>query len=308
MLIASKQVVMLYIMALVGAVADKTGVFTEKTAKKCTDLLFYIVTPAKIIESFLNLEYSDRALRGLFIAIGMGLLFHLIGYFVVMPFFNKSPADDAAVFKYAAMYGNCGYMGLPLVDAVLGSEGVFYCSAVIISFQIFTFTGGIRLINYGKKDRPKINIKNIIINPGVLPVFIGLPLFILKVKMPEVISSPISSLASLNSPLAMLIFGTYIANTDFRLLFKEWKIWGVGAIKLIILPAIMIGLSCLFGINGTLFCTLALCAATPPANNTVMFSAKYDRSTSLASLVVAAVSLLSIVTLPAIIALTKGMC
>ena len=57
-LIASEQVAILYILVAVGAIADKTGIYTEKVAKSCTDLLFYIITPAVIIESFYKLEYS----------------------------------------------------------------------------------------------------------------------------------------------------------------------------------------------------------------------------------------------------------
>lgn len=306
MLIAARQVIMLYIMAAVGAVADKTGVFPEKTAKKCTDLLFYVITPAKIIESFLNLEYSTSALAGLFIAIGFGLLIHLIGACGTIPLFNKINSDDSVVLKYACVYGNCGYMGLPLVDAVLGSEGVFYCSAVITAFQIFCFTHGVWLITKGKDETQSFKLKNLILNPGVLPTIIGLPLFILKIKLPEIITSPISSIAALNSPLAMLIFGTYIANTSFKSIFRQWRIGTVALFKLIALPLVMLGLSKLIGLSGTLLTAIVLCAATPPANNTVMFSAKYDRNTALASQTVASVSLVSVLTLPVIIAFAQS--
>ena len=138
-LIAAEQVAILYIMAAIGVICDKTGIYTEKTGKKCTDLLFYVITPAKILESFFTLEYSTETVKGLFIAVGCGLMMHACAALAVSPLFNKSGSDQAAVYKFASVYGNCGYMGLPLVDAVVGKEGVFYCSAVIISFQIFNF-------------------------------------------------------------------------------------------------------------------------------------------------------------------------
>ena len=309
MLIAAKQVIMLYIIASVGFISDKTGIFPEKTAKKCTDILFYVITPAKILESFLNLPYSDSALKGLFICIGLGLLMHSVAAFGANFLFKKSSWDDKTVLQYACIYGNCGYMGLPLVEAVLGSEGVFYCSAIIISFQIFTFTHGVWLINKGKdaaKTKRSISslIKSLILNPGVLPVFIGLPLFIFKINLPEVISSPVSSIAALNSPLAMLIFGTYLANTNFKAFYKQWKIGLVGIFKLILLPAVMFAIVKLTGLTGAVASTLIMAAATPPANNTVMFAAKYERNTSLASQTVAILSLVSIITLPVIIALS----
>ncbi|MCR5149669.1 MAG: AEC family transporter [Clostridiales bacterium] len=301
-LIAGEQVLILYLMVIIGAISDRAGVFTEKTAKKCTDLLFYVVTPAKIIESFLTLEYSDKALGGLFTATGVGLLMHCVSGVIIAPFFKKAPADDAAVYKYACVYGNCGYMGLPLAQAVFGNEGVFYCSAVIISFQIFTFTHGVRIMEKTNGEKPKIDFKKLLLNPGVIPVFVGLPLFILRAELPNIIMTPVQSIASLNSPLAMLIFGTYIANTNFKSLFKQWRILPVAGYKLIIMPAIMTAIAYFAGLRGTLLCTVVMCSATPPANNTVMFSAKYDRNTSLASQTVAAVSLVSVLSLPAVIA------
>ncbi|MBR0113051.1 MAG: AEC family transporter [Clostridia bacterium] len=304
MLIAARQVGILYIMVLIGVIADKTGFYTEGVAKKCTDLLFYIITPAKILESFFTLEYSRKALIGLLVAIGAGLAMHTFAALVTLPFFNKETPEKAAVYKYAAVYGNCGYMGLPLVDAVVGASGVFYCSAVIISFQIFTFTHGVWLMTKDSGDAgKKFDFKKIILNPGVLPVFVGLPVFISGLRLPSLILSPIESIAGMNSPLAMLIFGTYVANTDFRSIFGHAKITGVALVKLILLPLAMIGALKLLGIGGELGATLVVVSATPPANNTILFASKYERDTSLASQTVAVLSLISILTLPVMIAL-----
>ena len=310
MLIAAEQVAILYIMAVIGIIADKTGIYTEKTGKACTDLLFYVITPAKILESFFTLEYSTEHLKGLFIAIGCGLLMHAIAAGVISAFFNKTKPEQSSVYKFAAIYGNCGYMGLPLVDAVVGSEGVFYCSAIIISFQIFNFTHGVYIMNKGKTEgKSSIDLKKLILNPGVLPVFVGLPVFILKYKLnfevPNLIMSPVSSISDMNSPLAMLIFGTYISNTDFRTIFSQWRILGVALFKLIAMPLAMLAALKLSGLTGALALTLVIASATPSANNTIMFSAKYDRDTSLASQPVAVVSLISIITLPVMIALAK---
>ena len=71
-------------------------------------------------------------------------------------------------------------------------------------------------------------------------------------EMPEIIAKPINYIASLNTPVAMLIFGTYIANTDFRSIFKNWRIFAVALVKLIILPLLLIAAFRLVGITGAL--------------------------------------------------------
>jgi predicted permease len=135
---------------------------------------------------------------------------------------------------------------------------------------------------------------------------VGLPLFLLSVKLPVIINSPLNYIASLNTPVAMLIFGTYIANTNFRSIFKNWRIFAVALVKLIILPLVLMAGFRLAGITGTLLAALSISAGAPTANNTVMFAAKYDRNTGLASQTVAVVSFISIITLPVMIALAQA--
>lgn len=304
-LIASEQVAILYVLVAVGAIADKVGIYTEKVAKSCTDLLFYIITPAVIIQSFCTLEYNPDTVKGLFTAIACGFVLHIVSAAISSLVFNKCNMDEGCIYKYSCAYGNCGYMALPLAGAVLGEEGVFYCSAVIISFQIFSFTHGIYTINKGG-EKVKFDFKKLVLNPGVISVIIGLPLFLLSVKLPNIIASPMNYIASLNTPVAMLIFGTYIANTNFKTIFKNWRIFAVALVKLIILPLILLAAFRIVGISGTLLVALSISAGAPTANNTVMFAAKYDRNTGLASQTVAVVSFISIITLPVMIALAQA--
>lgn len=301
--IAAEQVIILYVIVAVGFVADRTGIYTEKTARLCTDLLFYIITPAKIVQSFVHMEYDRATAQGFFIALGCGLLLHSISALISTVAFNKSPVERGAIFKYACAYGNCGYMALPLANAVVGEQGVFFCSAVIISFQMFAFTHGIWLMSKSSEKKQKFNFKKILLNQGTISVAIGLPIFLLSLNLPKIIVAPLDYIANLNTPVAMLIFGTYISQTKFKTMFKEWRIGAVALIKLIILPLIMLGIYKLLGLSGALMTSLAISASSPPANNTVMFAAKYDKDTGLSSQTVALVSFVSILTMPLMIGL-----
>ncbi len=299
MMIAAKQVGILYMLALVGVVADKLKLFTESTAKKCTDLLFYIITPAVIINSFLTTEFTKDSAKNLLISVGCGFLIHVVGIFITMPFFKKGNPEENVIYKYGSIYGNVGYMTLPLTAAVLGSEGVFYCSGVVMAFNVVSFTHGVMMMDTKSK---KFDPKKLVLNPGVIGVAIGLPLYLLNIDLPEIISAPVRYLDSMQTPVAMIIFGTYLANSDFATIFKNKKIFTTALFKLILLPAIMFLLYKLFGLTGTLICALMISSCAPSANNTVMFSAKYGKDTGIASQTVSVVSFLSIITMPIIIA------
>ena len=299
---AAIQVFILYIIVAVGFTADKLRIFTEKTARASNDLLFYIVTPCVIINSFLTTSFSKDTASGFAVAIAVSVVAHAAGILFAAPLFNKK--DNSAVFKFACVYGNLGYMALPLANAVLGETGVFYCSGGVIVFNTLAFTHGIWLMNKGKKD-VKFNLKSLILNPGVISVAIGLPLFLFSVKLPPLIQQPISFISGMNTPLAMLFFGTYLANTDLKTMFRVKEQYLIMLVRLIGVPVVIMGLSRIFSLNETLTTACMISAAAPSANNTVMFSAKYGKDTALASKIVALNSFVSIITLPVMIALSQ---
>ena len=301
---AAIQVFTLYVIVAAGFTADKLRVFTEKTARASNDLLFYIVTPCVIINSFLTTTFSRATASGFAVAIVCSAIAHAAGIFLAAPLFNKKDDSNSAVFKFACVYGNLGYMALPLANAVLGETGVFYCSGGVIVFNTLAFTHGIWLMNKGKKD-VKFKLKSLILNPGVISVAIGLPLFLFSVKLPSVIQQPISFIAGMNTPLAMLFFGTYLANTDLKTMFKVKEQYLIMLVRLIGVPVIIMGVSKILSLNETLTTACMISAAVPSANNTVMFSAKYGKDTALASKIVALNSFVSIITLPIMIALSQ---
>ncbi len=302
MLSAATQVGVLYVMVLCGFICDKAGIFTEKTARKTVELLLYIIVPCTIINSFIQIEMNSDTVRMFFISFAIATATHLIGIMLNMPFFRRGKDENNAIFKFASVYGNVGFMALPLAQAILGNEGVFYCSSGVIIYNILNFTHGIIIMS---KKKEKLDIKKIIINPGVISVAIGLPIFLLQIPLTYVITEPVKMLSALNTPVAMLIFGTYLAHTDLKSMFTEKKIYLTAFFKLVLMPLSCMLVYRLCGISGTLLTAAIITASVPSGNNTFMFASKYDRDASMASKTVALVSFISILTMPAMIALTQ---
>ncbi len=296
------QVGILFIMIAVGFVADRTMLYTEATARATTSLMFYIITPCVVVNSFITTEFSRASLKGFFIAFGVSLLAHFLGMAFSAPLFNKD-IESGVIYKFGSVYGNVGYMALPLVNAVVGGEGVLYASSAIAVFNILCFCHGIALMNRGREF--KLNIKTIVLNPGIIAVTAGLVIFLTSVKLPSVISEPIRFISSMNTPLAMLIMGTYISHAELKTILKTKEQYIVAVIRLLLVPACVFGVLKISGITGALATTCVISASAPPANNTVMFSAKYDRDTGKASKLVAFCTLISILTMPLMTALTQ---
>ncbi len=298
------QVAILAVLVAIGFACDRKKLFTEKASRLSNDLLFYIVTPAIICKAFLSVEKSPETLKRLGIAFACGILINILGIAIATPIFHKLGKENSAIFKFASIYGNVGYMALPLADAILGEEGVFFCSAIVVAFNIFCFTHGVFIMSAGN-EKKKFDYKKILVNPGTISIIIGLPLFLFNIKLPAIIGTPIQHLANLNTPLAMLMFGTYLSNSDLKTMFKEKCAYISAGLKLILIPIAVILTARLMGVKDNSLVALAISASAPTANATIMFAAKYNKDTGVASKTASLTSIFSIITIPAIIAFAK---
>ena len=299
---AATNVGVLYIIVAIGYICDKAGIYTEETARKTVNFLLYFVASCTLVNSFIKIEATPDTVGKFFTAFALSIATHTIAILLNMLTFRNKADEKNAVYKFASIYGNVAFMALPLAQAVLGDEGVLYCAGGAVVFNLFTFTHGVKLMG---KEGTKLSAGKLLINPGVIAVVVGLPIFLTGVELPYIVTRPVEMLADLNTPVAMLVFGTYLSRTDLKIMLFDKKIYAVALMKLIVLPLICMGIYYAFGLSGTLLTAVIITASVPSANNTFMFASVYGRDTATASKTVALVSFLSILTMPVIIAITQ---
>jgi len=316
----AKLVAILYIMVAVGFLADKLGKFTHKAAKLATGLLFYIVTPCVIVNSFI-VNFSGGSAVGIKDFL-LALLFFAVTYAIAIPlsklFFKKQPVAARVIYRHGVVYGNCGYIGLPMVQAVVGPKGVFYTAIAITIFNILTFTQGVYQMHEGEDGKAHIKLSKILINPGTLGLMLGIPLLVLMLGFHidlttpawEVLTKPIAYLGSMNTPLAMVCLGAFLAHTDIRNTFKDKNNYLVALLRLIVIPlsvfAVILAVSRFAtAVPAVVAVSLMVSACPPSANNTVLFAATFHKDTGLASTTVANSTFLSVLTMPVILALVQ---
>lgn len=296
----SNQVLILFILMAVGLLATKVKWITDKSITGFVNVLLYLVTPCLIINSFLSVKFTEDTIKSLLIAAGCAVLSHLIGFLYSLLIVEKD-SSKKAVLKFASIFSNAGYMGLPLAQAIFGAEGVFYGSIYVVVFNIIQWTLGIRI--YDKQSK---NFIKTLINPGMLGVIVGLPLFLFGVTLPDVIGEPIGYISSLNTPLAMIITGYYFACSNYKNGMNNFKMWLAIALKMVAMPlTALVVFKFGFNLSGVLLCSCVLPASAPVAVNTMVLASKYDADTDLGLKLVTLSTLLSIVTMPLILALAQ---
>jgi predicted permease len=291
------QVFVLFLTIGVGAFARKAGIITAEVNKKLSELLLNIVSPFMIISSF-SIGYSNEMLLNAAIVFFVAIIVHITSAIIVTFVFIKFKNEEKKVYRYAVVFSNCGFMGYPVLESLFGKNGIFLGSIYVVVFTIFIWTYGIMLFK-GSKDLKTMS--KALLNPGIISVLIGMVIFVLQIKLPVPVNKTFEMIGSMNTPIAMLIIGYLLAGVDFRNVFKGKGIYLAIAMKLVLIPAVVLLILRLFKLSGEALSVCTVLAAMPVAANTAIFAELYDADAPLASRCVAISTLLSIFTLPVVI-------
>ena len=232
-LVAGEQVLVMLILMGVGFGLYKLKFLSDSTCAQLNRMLQIVIVFIVIVNSF-NRPFDQQVL----INTGLGALFSAVGYlvgFALIFLLIRGNSETARVDRFGALMPNAGFMGIPLVNAFLGSEAVIYASTAVLMFNLVQWTVG-RIMLTGETDL-KGMLKKIVLNPGVLGILCGLVLFVCPFTLPNFLGSALGHIAAMNTPVAMIVMGTAIARANVLPVLTDLKSWLVCLIKLVLIPA-----------------------------------------------------------------------
>ena len=305
------QVGVLFALMAVGAVCRRVRLVDETAVKGIVNVLLLVVTPSLIVDSFQR-PFDSSMMHGFFWAFAIASFAHF-AVILLARLFSRGDDKSRPVLRLAMVFSNAGFMGIPLEQAILGAEGVFYGIVYVVVFNFFMWSWGlyemrgqVPLSNSRlqlSKERWR-SLRPMIVNPGTVGLAIGLPLFFASVSLPAILKTPISLLAELNTPLAMLVIGFYLAGADFRRVIRMPSAYFAAVVRLIVYPLAMVAL--LFPLRAhfprEMMLALVTAASAPVAAMVSMFASKFERDVDLSVGLVSGTTLLSILTMPPVIA------
>lgn len=295
------QVLILFILVAVGFICRKIRLFDDAAVKGMSDLVVYIITPANIITAF-HREFRKDLLKGLGLSFLLAFTVFLLASILAKLIIREKDESKRVVLRFASAYPNAGYMGIPLQRAILGNIGVFYCAAYIAVFHMYVWSYGVKLLSPAGE---KFRLRKILLSAPIVAIFIGMILFVTGITLPPVLLSPIESLASLATPLPMIIIGYYLAGSSFKSIFGNVWIYVAAALKMIISPLIALGLCLLIGVDNELRVACLIACSASSAAMTTMLAAKYGRDTEVSAGMVSFTTIFAILTMPVFIALAQ---
>lgn len=226
-LIFERLLKMFFIMVL-AFVCYKIRLVDQNGNKTVSNLLLLVVNPILIITVY-QTEYDPELVRGLLLSFAAVAATHILGIIISTLLIRPKDGTDYSIERFNAMYSNCGFIGIPLIGSVLGDTGVFYLSAYMVMFNLFSWTHGIVLM---EKKLSLKSLKEGLISPMFIATLVAVLLFFLRLKIPSVLLDSMNYIADMNTPLAMMVAGFSVAQADLGKMCKNPRLYYTSAVKL----------------------------------------------------------------------------
>ena len=199
------------------------------------------------------------------------------------------------IYIYSLTVPNMGYMGYPIVGAVLGEMMLLDFMVVAVPSNLFIYTAGMYMLNPNKE----FSLKKII-NPPMIAMIIGIIFGVCAIPVPEVILSAATSASNCMAPCAMLLTGFVLAKQPLGAMFTQAKSYLISLIKLVIFPLAGFFAMRLLGApqQAVILCTIAL--ALPFGLNSVVFPEAFGGDSTPGARLCFIGNLMALVTIPVV--------
>lgn len=291
----------LALIMVLGFLLGKFKKISTKTNEELTNLLLTVFMPASLFMAFPS-TYDESMLHLFFSGLLGGLIVMLLLIVVSRTIFNKYFYKGGLRYEsqFAFIFNNATFLGYPIVANTFGPTGIIAYCGFIISFNVALFSYGIWLFEH--KLSWKL-LKNILLNPNIIAVLLGMVVFLTGIVLPGFITSAVGYVGNATTPLSIICIGFMLSRADFKSIFKKWRIIVTAVLQLVLGPLITWGVltAMRFPIEVIQVCTLI--QALPTATSLGLFATKYGGNNIESSELVTVSTVLSIAIMPLMIVL-----
>ena len=318
-------VAILFIMMLPGIILKKCRLCGEGFGKGLSNLVLYIAQPALVFKAYVRPYDKDILINSLIVLL-ISVIVHSLFAVVSIIAFKRAPDSARRMLRFATVFSNAAFMGIPLIEAAIGNDATIYATVYNITFNLFLWSLGVYFCTAhrdmdGDGDidsfkerilRVLSSLRRAILHPVTIAAFVGILFFVLPIedKIPEIVTKSVDMLSALVAPLAMVVIGLRLAEINLKGFFKDIYMYAFVALRHFILPIITVFLLLLLRLIGlpisdTVYLVIIIMAATPAATSATMFAEKYDCDSAYVSKLVAVSTILSIASMPLVIMFAK---
>jgi hypothetical protein len=293
----------LFALVVVGYIGGKTGYLGGDFDRQLSRLVINITCPALILSSAMTGELPDRRFILPLLLISVVTYAVLTAVAFVLPRYLTKRRADEGVIGFALMFGNVGFMGYPVVASIFGHEAVFYAAVlnVVNTFAVFTI-GTVLITGRGDDVGGERFQKKVIYSTPMLAAYMTMLIVALEIdNIPEFISQPLTMLGNITVPAALLIIGSSMSKLSLRTMLGNATVYATTLFRLLLLPIAVYYLTLALGFSPFVVNINTVVIAMPVATYGTILCLKYGRDTTMITEVTFITTLLSMLTIPALV-------
>lgn len=327
-----QQMVIIFILIGIGMILYRRGMLSEESSKQISGLIINVTNPALLICSALE-DGPKASLSDLGIALASyaAIFALLIGAGFLLPYLLRVPKDVHYAYQMLTVFGNVGFIGIPLASAVLGSESLIFVSIFNLLFNLLVYTLGISLLQRAAVSQtgnsplsttaqtqdgaslsagspesgaalPAANSASgrlqKLVNAGTISAAVTIIFYLGNFHVPVIISSTLTYIGRATTLLSMLVLGVSVAQMAPKEIFSHPKLYIFTLLRQILIPIGCVLLMRCFIDNRLILNTLLLMVAVPAANMPLMLAKQMDMETESISQGIILTTVLSLLTVP----------
>ena len=291
------NVAILFLMMIPGIIMKKCRLCDAGFGKGLSNLVLYIAQPALIVFAYLGFSGSGIWLNALWVLL-LSILAHVVFAICALSLFKNAPDGRRRMLRFATIFSNAAFMGIPLISAVIGDEATIYASIYNITFNMFLWSLGVYLCTadrdengdgvtdgdvlteYGEhKKKNPISWVKVIFHPVNIASFLGIIILATGIGkyVPTIVFDSFEMLKGLVAPLSMTVLGLRMADMDFHGTHRDTHMYKFLLLRHISLPLtvlFIIKLISLLGapLDATVCSCVLIMASAPAATSATMFA------------------------------------
>ena len=311
-----QQMIMIFILIGIGIILFKKEMLSEATSKQISGIIVNVTNPALLICSAFG-DGPKMSLQELASAFAVFIIVYaiLIAVSFLIPRILLVPNHYHYSYQMLTVFGNVGFIGIPLASAVLGTQSLIFVSIYNLIFNIVIYTFGISLLQKAAarqssaagENQSEISDTSVtsprwkkLINAGTISAVATIIFYLADFHLPVIVPSTLTYMGQSTTLLSMIVLGATVAQMALRDIFSHPKLYGFILLRQILVPIGCVLLFRLFISNTLVLNTLALMLAVPAGNMSLMLSKQLHVEADTISQGIILTTLLSLVTIPVV--------
>lgn len=292
------QMLIVFALMFAGLLLCKCNIISKASSKDFSALVVNVCSPALLIMSVFTTDaHIEKSSLVLFFGYSMiaYVIMILFGYFTNIVL--KIPKHQRGDYQLMTIFGNCGFIGIPVAQALFGPQSLVYVAAFNLCYNIFFYTYGFWIIT---SDIEGVTIKSQfknMINPGTISCVITIVIFWFDLKIPVLIQDFCTYAGQPSTLLALVVIGISLADMDIKAALKDKKFFAFTFLRFLIFPIAFISVMKLFIADLLIRSTMALMIAVPVGNMPAMVRAQYRQDDTLTAKGAVITTTLSVITI-----------